>query len=128
MLILLAGLSSISLELYEAAKIDGANHFKSFRYITLPLVRPVLTVAVLFRSIDLLKMFDMCYALTKGGPAGTTMTLSYFTYKQGLGFTKVGYGSTMSFIILVAVAILAGIYLRTTLLRKEVENEFQGQK
>ena len=82
----------------------------------------MLTVAVLFRSIDLLKMFDMCYALTKVVDQPVqTMTLSYFTYKQGLGFTKVGYGSTMSFIILVAVAILAGIYLRTTLLRKEVE-------
>jgi multiple sugar transport system permease protein len=121
MLILLAGLSAISPELYESAKIDGANHVKTFRYITLPLVQPVLSVAVLFRSIDLLKMFDICYALTKGGPAGTTSTLSYYTYKQGLGFAKVGYGSTISFIVLVAVAILSGIYLRATLLRKGVD-------
>lgn len=120
MLILLAGLSSISPEVYEAARIDGANSLKAFRYITLPLVKPVLAIAVLFRSIDLLKMFDMCQALTKGGPAGTTMTLSYFTYREGLQYSRVGYGAALSFIVLIAVAVLSMLYIRNTI--KNTEN------
>ena len=115
MLILLAGLSSISPEIYEAAKIDGASHVQAFQHVTMPLLTPVLGVAVIFRSIDLIKMFDMCHALTKGGPGGTTMTLSYYIYRQGLAYGRVGYGAAISFIVLIVVSLLASIYIRKTM-------------
>ncbi len=115
MLIILAGLSSISSDVYEAAKVDGASRFQIFRDITLPLVRPILGVAVLFRTIDIIKMFDMCHALTKGGPAGTTTTLSYYIYKQGLAYSRVGYGAALSFITLLIVSVLVMIYISRTM-------------
>ena len=115
MLILLAGLSAISPEIYEAARIDGGSSLHTLRYVTLPLVRPILGTAVLFRSIDLLKMFDMCQALTKGGPAGTTMTLSFYTYRQGLAYSRVGYGAAISFVILIAVSLLSMLYIKNTM-------------
>ena len=112
MLIILAGLSAISSEIYEAAKVDGAPRFQAFWEITLPLVRPVLGVAVLFRTIDIVKMFDMCHALTKGGPAGTTTTLSYYIYRQGLAYSRVGYGAALSFIVLLVVSCIVAVYIK----------------
>ncbi len=112
MLIILAGLSAISSEIYEAAKVDGASRFQAFWEITLPLVRPVLGVAVLFRTIDIVKMFDMCHALTKGGPAGTTTTLSYYIYRQGLAYSRVGYGAALSFIVLLVVSCIVAVYIK----------------
>lgn len=114
-LFLLAGLSIISPEMYEAARIDGANWIKSLRYITLPLIRPVLFSVMLFRVIDLTKMFDICYSLTKGGPALSTETISYFTYKEGLMFMRVGYGASISFIILAVVAALTTLFIRISM-------------
>ena len=80
-IIVLAGLSAIPQEMYKASIIDGANSWQRFRFIVLPLLLPVLGVAILFRAIDALRIFDLVYVLTGGGPGGSTETLSVYAYK-----------------------------------------------
>lgn len=118
MLILLAGLSGISEEIYESAKIDGGSPFQIFRYITVPLLRSSIIVAILIRMIDILKLFDLVYVLTMGGPARTTETISFFTYYAGLRFFRVGYGAALSFILLFMVVALASLFLRVTRIKE----------
>ncbi len=107
MLILLAGLVAINQELYEAARIDGANSWRLFRDISLPLLRGPLLVAFLLRLIELVKMFDLVYLLTQGGPARVTETMSFYVYYVGLRFFRVGYGVTLSLFLLVLTFGLA---------------------
>jgi multiple sugar transport system permease protein len=114
MLILLAGLVAINQELYEAAKIDGANSWRLFRDVSLPLLRGPLIVAFLLRLIDLVKMFDLPFLLTQGGPARTTETMSFYVYYVGLRFFRVGYGVTLSLFLLALTFVLAIALLRIT--------------
>jgi multiple sugar transport system permease protein len=107
MLILLAGLVSINQELFEAAKIDGAGYWTILRDISLPMLRGPLMVAFLLRLIELIKMFDLVYLLTQGGPARVTETMSFYVYYVGLRFFRVGYGVTLSLVMLVITLILA---------------------
>lgn len=107
MLILLAGLVAINQELFEAAKIDGAGSWTLFRDIILPLLRGPLMVAFLLRLIELVKMFDLVYLLTQGGPARVTETMSFYVYYVGLRFFRVGYGVTLSLFMLVFTFALA---------------------
>ena len=81
-LILLAGLQIIPDDLYEAASIDGANPWQKFRHVTLPLIRPALLLALLFRTIDALRVFDLVFVMTQGGPADATNVLSFYGYKK----------------------------------------------
>ncbi|MCD6317528.1 sugar ABC transporter permease [Candidatus Aerophobetes bacterium] len=118
MLILLAGLSSIPEELYESARIDGSSSFQIFKYITLPLLKLPIIVAILIRVIDLLKFFDLVYVLTMGGPARTTETITFFTYFAGLRFFRVGYGAALSFILLFIVVGLTSLFLKVTKLKE----------
>src|SRR6516162_6896768 len=100
-LILLAGLQSIPDDLYEAASIDGATPWEKFRHITLPLIRPAVLLALLFRTIDALRVFDLVFVMTQGGPADATNVLSFYGYKKTFAEGMVGYGS----------AIAVGIFL-----------------
>lgn len=106
MLVLLAGLTAISIEPYESAKIDGANSLQMFRYITLPLLMPVLKVVFIFRVIDLMKVFDLIYMLTMGGPGSATETVSYFTFDVGFRFLRIGYAAAISYMLFFVVAIV----------------------
>ena len=90
-LIVLAGLKSLPHEPYEAAQIDGANALQIFWYITLPLIRPVLIAALMLRSLDNLKEFDMIYTITQGGPGIASETLYLYSYTVGFSFFKAGY-------------------------------------
>ena len=119
MLILLAGLLGISEELYEAARIDGASGWDIFRYITLPLIRMPLGVAVLLRAIDLFKLFDLPYVMTHGGPASSTETISFYTYQIGIRFFRVGYGAALALILLILVIIMSRFLVRYV--RQEAE-------
>ncbi|MBN1309102.1 MAG: sugar ABC transporter permease [Chitinispirillaceae bacterium] len=102
-IILLAGLSAIPERLYRQAEVDGASFIRRFYAITLPLLRPVLVVAVLFRAIDALRIFDLIYILTAGGPGGATASLSLLGYLYFVG-GDFGYGSAIStFIFLIAL-------------------------
>lgn len=114
MLIVLAGLSALPSEPYEAAQIDGASGSQIFWYITLPLLRPTLMVALMFRSIDALKTFDIIYVITGGGPAFATETLNLFIYSQGFQYFNMGYASAalVLFFILVMGTSLLFIRLR----------------
>jgi multiple sugar transport system permease protein len=91
--ILLAGLSAIPDELYEATEVDGAGPRQSFFFVTLPLLTPIILIAVTFRFIDASKLFDIIYSLTRGGPGTETYTSSYFLYQQGFQFFHLGEGT-----------------------------------
>lgn len=106
-LFVLAGLQVIPAELYEAAKLDGAGPLKRFRYVTLPLLAPIVTTVALFRIIDAIKVFDLIYATTAGGPGDATETISYLVYQTSMTFFDLGYGSAVATLMLVVVAGLA---------------------
>lgn len=111
-LLILAGLQNIQSSLYEAASIDGANKVQSFFRITLPLLKPAILVALLFRTLDAFRVFDLIYVLTGGGPGGSTETLSIYAYKVMFGQTNFGYGSVIVIIMFVCVAIIATLFVR----------------
>jgi len=110
-IILLAGLQAIPEELYQQAKVDGTNFYQRFLKITLPLLKPVLLVAILFRTIDALRIFDLIYVLTHGGPGGTTTSLSLYGYKFFLS-SDFGYGSAVSVACFLIAFSLSLLYLR----------------
>lgn len=110
-IILLVGIQSIPEELYEQAKIDRANFFQSFTKITLPLLKPVIIVALLFRSIDAFRIFDLIYVLTHGGPGGSTTSLSLYGYKYFL-VGDFGYGSAVSVILFLVSFALSVCYIK----------------
>ena len=106
-LLLLAGLQIIPSDIYEAARVDGASTVKQFTHITLPLVRPALMVAVLFRTLDALRMYDLPAILTGGGPGDATSTLSILVVEQiRQGFNAAAALSTITFVVVFAVALL----------------------
>jgi multiple sugar transport system permease protein len=112
MLIALAGLTAVPKYLYEAASIDRASEWFRFRTITLPLVWPLLLIAVLFRAIEAFRLFDLVYILTSGGPGVSTETLSFHVYKVAfLGFNT-GTASAYGILMVLVVIILTQLYLR----------------
>lgn len=112
MLIALAGLTAVPKYLYEAASIDRASEWFRFRYITLPLVWPLLLIAVMFRAIEAFRLFDLVYILTNGGPGVSTETLSFHVYKVAfLGFDT-GVASAYGILMVLIVLVLAQFYLR----------------
>jgi multiple sugar transport system permease protein len=112
MLIALAGLTAVPKYLYEAASIDRASEWFRFRHITLPLVWPLLLIAVMFRAIEAFRLFDLVYILTNGGPGVSTETLSFHVYKVAfLGFNT-GTASAYGILMVLVVIVLAQFYLR----------------
>jgi multiple sugar transport system permease protein len=111
-LILLAGLTSLPDELYEAAMIDGASGRQQFRYLTLPLMMPTLLVATLIRLIAALKTYDLVYILTRGGPGISTETVSYYIYRVAFVFLDMGTSAAMSFLLLILIVILTLVLMR----------------
>ena len=114
MLIVLGGLAAIPIEPYESAEIDGANAFQKFRYITLPMIAPFIMVAVIIRTIDALKSFDIIYAITQGGPGTASETINIYLYSVAFAYYDVGYGSAIAvvFFVLIVVLSLLLLYLR----------------
>ena len=111
-LILLAGLQGISDDLYEAASVDGATEWQKFWRITLPLLHPALLLALLFRTIDALRVFDLVYVMTQGGPADATNVLQFYGYKKTFAEGMVGYGSAIAVTVFVMSLLLSLAYLR----------------
>lgn len=111
-LLLLAGLQVISAEIYEAASVDGATKIQSFFRITLPLIKPMILVALIFRTMSAIRIFDIVYAMTGGGPANTTSTLLYTSYTWLFGDLNYGRGSAMAFVIFVIIFIITMFYMR----------------
>ena len=113
-LIILAGLQGIPHELYEAADIDGATRWQKFRQVTLPLIKPTLLLALLFRTIDALKVFDLVFVMTQGGPADTTNVLQFYGYKKIFAEGMIGYGSAIAVVAFSISLLLSIFYLRVS--------------
>ena len=107
-LITLAGLATLPLEPYESALIDGATSAQMFWRITLPLLRPTIIVALLFRSIDCLKTFDIIYVMTAGGPGFASETLNVYTFQVGLFYFHIGYACSL---LVILFALVLGVSL-----------------
>jgi len=119
-LLLLAGLQPISGDLYEAAEVDGATRWQKFTGITLPLLRPVILVAVALRTIGAFKVFDIIYVLTgNGGPANSTKVIAFYDYDQAFHYLFFGYGAAISWLITAFMLVMIVIYIR--LLRSDVD-------
>jgi multiple sugar transport system permease protein len=102
MLMLLAALQMLPSEPLEAARLDGASRWQAFRYVTVPLLKPALVVATLFRLIDSVKAFPHIFIMTSGGPGTATEVTNFYAYLQGFSYTYVGYSSAIIVVMLVA--------------------------
>ncbi|MBA2459421.1 MAG: sugar ABC transporter permease [Gemmatimonadales bacterium] len=111
-LLILAGLQNIDASLYEAARIDGASAWRQFRHVTLPLVKPAILVALIFRTLDAFRVFDLIYALTGGGPGTSTEPIALYTFNALFQTLRFGYGSALSVIVFAITFTLALVYIR----------------
>lgn len=111
-LLLSAGLQSLPHEPFEAARIDGASSWRIVRDLTLPLLKPTITVAVLLRAMDLVRIFDQIWILTQGGPGYATETVSLYIYRTAFRFFNFGYAAAMSFALLILTTVFARFVLR----------------
>jgi ABC-type sugar transport system permease subunit len=111
-LLLLAGLQNIDGELYEAAATDGASGWWQLRHITLPLLKPALLVALIFRTLDAFRVFDLIYVLTGGGPGTSTEPISMYAFNALLQNLEFGYGAALSVVIFLVTFGLALLYIR----------------
>ncbi len=111
-LVLQAALATLPADLEEAAAVDGANAWQRFWQIRVPLLRPAILVALIARTVDAFRVFDIVYIITAGGPAYKTLTITYLTYLNTFSFGKQGIGAALSFLISIVTISLAVLYLR----------------
>lgn len=111
-LVVLAGLTSISPELYESARIDSASSWQILWYITMPLIKMPIVVCVLIRTIDLLKFFDLSYILTRGGPGRSTETISFYGFNELLRSFRIGYATAVALFLLILVTCVVALLMR----------------
>lgn len=111
-LMFIGALGSISPEIWEAAKVDGAKSAQVFFRITLPMLAPVVIVATLLKTIFSLKLFDQVVTMTSGGPGRATQTLNYYVYQQGFRFLDMGYASALAYLLLIGLGIFAYFYVK----------------
>ena len=114
-LIVLAGLQALPKEPFEAAELDGAPYHRVLRKLTFPMLKPVLFLVIILRTIDSLRLYDAVAVLTAGGPGSTTETMTYYLYRNGLVFFRMDYASTMALLFLYAVVVAAIFALRPLL-------------
>lgn len=111
-LILQAAMATLSPELEEAAAVDGASAWQRFLFIRMPLLRSAILVALVIRTVEAFRAFDIIYVITQGGPAFGTVTISYLTYLETFSYGHLGKGSALSFLISAVTLLLAFIYIR----------------
>lgn len=111
-LLFLAGLQTISDAMYEAAECDGAGWWQSFRYVTLPLLRPMILVVLVLKTISAFGIFDIIYVLTSGGPANSTQVIGYYVYNESFKFLRFGAGAALSYVIAFIILGLVVVYAR----------------
>jgi ABC-type sugar transport system permease subunit len=111
-LLLLAGLQNIDASLYEAAAVDGAGAWQRLWHITLPLLRPAILVALIFRTLDAFRVFDLVYVLTAGGPGTSTEPVALYTFTTLLQNLRFGYGAALSVCVFAVTGVLALAYVR----------------
>jgi len=122
-LILLAGLQSISRSIFESAKLDGAGSCTMFFKLTLPLLRPAIIVALIFRSLIALQVFDVIYAMTKGGPGDATESMVYNIWMHIFAYNDFGYGSALSVLLSIMILFFGFLYIRAFYRNESVMGE-----
>lgn len=110
-LLVLAAMQSIPEDLYEAARLDGASALRRFRAITLPAIAGPLSVALVLRTIDAFKIFDIIYVMTRGGPVDSTKTLSFFVYQESFSYLRAGSGAAYAILMTLMCSLLIAIYM-----------------
>jgi multiple sugar transport system permease protein len=116
-LIVFARLQALPQHVFEAAQVDGAGKWSTFRGITLPLLAPAIAFCAIFRTIDAFRSFDLVFGLTYGGPARSTTTLSFLSYQSGFDFQQYGYASAIAYVMVVVLIVLSTVTLRFVRLR-----------
>ncbi len=111
-LILQAAMATLPEELDEAASVDGASAWQRFWHIRLPLLRPAILVALIARTVDAFRVFDIVYIITGGGPAFRTVTITYLTYLNSFSYGKQGTGAALSFLISIFTIVMAFVFIR----------------
>jgi multiple sugar transport system permease protein len=111
-LLMLAGLASLPTEPYEAAELDGASEWRQFWDLTLPFLKPVIAIALLLRTMDALRLFDLVFILTGGGPANATQVLSLYIFQVAFRFVDIGYAAAISLFVLAATTVLATWFIK----------------
>jgi multiple sugar transport system permease protein len=109
-LVILAGLASLPEELYEAARLDTSSGWQTFRWITLPLLAPVLITVTLLRTVETFKILDIPFSLTSGGPGAATQTYSFYVYQVGLRNFNQGYASALAYVLLLLMLIISTLF------------------
>lgn len=109
---LLAGLTTIPRELYEAARVDRASSWRIFFSITLPMLVPSIAIVVVLRTVEAFKVFDIIYGMTRGGPANGTQTIAYYAYTIAFSNQELGIGAAISYLIVIVILLLTAFYLR----------------
>jgi multiple sugar transport system permease protein len=111
-LLLLAGLQNIPNHLYRAAKLDGASVWQRFRFVTLPGIRTPLALAIILQTIWAIKVFDLIYVLTKGGPGDGTLMMNFLAYRVTFNFLDFGYGAALANVLFLAMLVLSFVYIK----------------
>ena len=111
-LVLLAGLQSLPDDIFEAAALDSSSAWDTFRYVTLPLLGPVLFTVTMLRLVEAFKILDIPFSMTNGGPGAATQTLSFYIYLTGLRNFNAGYASALAYLLLAMVMIIAMYFFR----------------
>jgi multiple sugar transport system permease protein len=119
--IVYARLQALPQDVFEAAQLDGASAFATFRRITLPLLMPAITLAAVFRAIDAFRSFDLIYGLSYGGPARSTTTLSFLSFQNGFQFQNYGYAAAVAYLMLLVLIVGTTVLLRFIKLRSGAE-------
>lgn len=112
MVILLAGLQSVPTHLSEAAMLDGAGRWRTFWSVTLPMISPVLFFVVVISTIGAFQIFEQTYVLTQGGPANSTLTLSYYVYQNAFQFLRMGYATTLALVLFALTLVVSIVQFR----------------
>lgn len=110
-LMFIGAMGSIPTDIFDAAKVDGANNWSMFWRITLPMISPVIIIATLLKIIGSLRIFDQVVVMTGGGPGRATQSINYYIYQTGFRFTNMGYSAALAYLFLIVLAVLAYIYI-----------------
>lgn len=122
-LMFLAGLESLPKAPFEAARIDGATAWLTFRSVTLPMLRPVITVAIIIRALDAFKVFEYVFAITRGGPGDATETIMYYIYQAGFRFFRMGEAAAAAFLLILVILVLVIALVKATKSNTEAPND-----
>ena len=114
LLMFLAGLESLPKAPFEAARVDGAGAWLTFRHVTMPMLRPVIVVALIIRALDAFKVFEYVFAITRGGPGDATETIMYFIYKTGFRFFRMGEAAAAAFLLIAVTMVLVVALVKVT--------------